>query len=87
MAASTQTHVALAKIHEWITVTGRETGSARTLRRLLLSMAGEGRVTLLGLHTLDSERRAWVAALVAGFHEITPEELKSAAGGVKSEEG
>lgn len=86
MTRTTKAHVALAKIHNWITRDGLMTGSAALLRTMLLSMAGHGSVKLLSLNILDDERRAWLSDVIEGFHQLTPEELISAAGGLEDSE-
>lgn len=75
-------HVALAKIHRWITDEGKTTGSAAVLRDVLLSLAGHRDAKLFSLYLLDAERRAWLGAVIEGLEEVSEAELISAAGGL-----
>jgi hypothetical protein len=76
--------VALAKCWEWINQKAATTGSAKTLREVLLSLANESDVDLSALRSLDPERRLWLASVIIGLTFLHDTELISAAGGLEA---
>jgi hypothetical protein len=77
--------IALAKCWEWINQKAATTGSAKTLRSFLLSLADQGTADLSYLRALDPERRLWLASIIVGLTFIQDTELLSAAGGLENE--
>jgi ligand-binding sensor domain-containing protein len=77
--------LALANCKVWINTKAATTGSARTLRDVLLSLANQRSVNLSALRSLDPERRIWVASVVVGLSLLQDKELISAAGGLESD--
>jgi hypothetical protein len=78
-------NVALAKCWEWINQKKATTGSARTLRDVLLSLANQQDVNLSALRSLDPERRIWLASVMVGLTFLHDTELMSAAAGLESD--
>jgi hypothetical protein len=78
-------NVALAKCWEWINQKAATTGSAKTLRAALLSLANQSDVDLSSLRSLDPERRLWLASII-GLTFLHDTELISAAGGLEAAE-
>jgi hypothetical protein len=77
--------LALARCKAWINERAATTGSARTLRSVLLSLADQGDAELSSLRGLDAERRIWVSSLIAGLTFLEDTELVDAAGGFEAE--